>query len=66
MISSALHGTKKRLKISVFQSIRYTGFYESVSRPISNNKNRFYTNDLPAEGTSNPYLDFSLLTSLDV
>ena len=54
MISSALHETKKRLKISVFQSIRYTGFNESVSRPISNNKNRFYTNDLPAEGKSNP------------
>ena len=54
MIFSALRGTKKRLKIPVFQSIRYAGFYESVSRPISNNKNQFYTNDLRAEGTSNP------------
>ena len=27
---------------------------EQQPRPISNNKNRFYANDLPAEGTSNP------------
>ena len=66
MISLAWNGTKKTLKnISFF-----------FSRFISDNKNRFYTNDLPAEGTSNPayilkasiskYLDFSFLRFLDV
>ena len=47
---------------------------DSVSCPMSDNENRFYMNDPPAEGTSNPaymasirkYVDFSLLTFLDV
>ena len=44
MISSACHGTKKRLQISFFH----------IMTLISDNKNRFCSNDLPAEGTSNP------------
>ena len=50
MISSACHGTKQCLQASVFQNIRYPGFYDSYKWQ----QNRFCTNNQPAEGTSDP------------